>query len=267
MYVKGQIDSNHSIGQVAKIGPSVLRRRMKEAPIHVGGVPQEFSEKATLLIQSARQLDRTNTENLIQGLVKRLGLEQAIQLIFFPVLKSIGELWHRGQISISGEHLVTQAIRRHLVESIKYGAKQGGPIVILACAPNDFHEIGAMTATLLLQRQGWQPIYLGTDSGIDMIRLACKRRLAKRIIISMVKDSTHKHFSRMINDIQNKLLPLCPVSIGGHGASAFRDLMEQSGITYFEDFNQVKYLNPRVVEEPHLTTHQGTTKRRQSYGS
>lgn len=252
MYIKAQIAMGRKIGELGKIGTSKLRREMREGSIHILGVPQTHFEDANTLIQAARRQDRSLTEGMIQSLVQGLGLERAIQHVFFPVLKVVGELWHRGQICITGEHMVTQAIRRHLVETLHKRNISQGPTAIIACAPKDFHEIGTMTATLILQRNGWQPIFLGTVSGIEMIRLACKRRSARLVIISMVRELTKIEFTTFARQINNKLLSLCPVIIGGQGASRFKDLMEQEGINYFEEFNQIKQLNPQVHANPIL---------------
>ena len=253
MYIKSQIASGRTIGQMAKIGPDRLRHDMQEGPVRIVGLPAIHDNKALMLVHAARRLDRNLTDNIIQSLVERLGLEQAIQQIFFPVLKVIGELWHRGQISISGEHMVSQTIRRHLVEALPKRNISKGQSVIVACAPQDFHEIGAMAATLILRNSGWQPIYLGTDSGIDMIRLACKRRLAKLIVISMVREPNKKEFTKVLNQLTKRLLPLCPIIVGGQGASVFKNKMEQSGITYLEEFNQIKTLKPQMSDHLYRT--------------
>ena len=118
MYLNAQIEAGKSVGQLGKIGGAQLRREMNEGPVHVFGIPQAHYKQAITLIQAARRLNRSITEETIQNLVYRLGLEQAVQQVFFPVLKAIGDLWHGGKVSITGEHMVTQAIRQHLVETL-----------------------------------------------------------------------------------------------------------------------------------------------------
>ena len=264
MYVKSQIGSGRSIGQLFKIGGALIRRQMTDGPVHVFGVPPALHKQAITLIQAARRLDRSITEGTIQNLVDRLGLEVAIQQVFFPVLKTIGDLWHSGQICITGEHMVTQAIRRHLVETLRKRNTHQEATVIIACAPHDFHEIGAMTATLILQNNGWQPVYLGTDTDIDLIRLACKRRMGKLIIISMVREPDQKEVTTLVKGIKNKLAPLCPIIVGGHGACGSIDLIERYGIKYFEDFNRIKQLKPRVYEVTKLIYGSETTIRKET---
>ena len=250
MYIHYQIGSGRTIGQLGKIGSTQLRQEMKEGPFQVIGLPTAHHDNAMTLIQAARRLNRNLTESIIQTLVEGLGLERAIQQVFFPVLKAIGELWHNGQISITGEHMVSQAIRRHLVESLPKRSITQGQRVVVACGPQDFHEIGAMAATLFLRSNGWQPIYLGADSGIDMMRIACKRRMARLIIISMVREPSKVEFTKILKQIRKKLLSLCPVIVGGQGVSGLKSEMEQAGITYFQEFKQIKKLKPQTSDHP-----------------
>ena len=250
MYLHSQIESGKTIGQLVKCGSSHLRREMKEGPVQVIGIPATYHDKAMTLMQAARKKEKILTESIIQSFVEHLGLERAMLQVFFPVLKIIGELWHSGQISITGEHMVSQAIRRHLAKSLPKRSITQGQRVIVACAPQDFHEIGAMAATLILRGNGWQPIYLGSDSGIDMIRIACKRRLAQLIILSMVREPSKVEFTKILKQIRKRLLPLCPVIVGGQGVSGFTNDMEQAGITYFQEFQQIKKLKPRTSDSP-----------------
>ena len=249
MYIHSQIESGRTIGQLGKIGSPQLRHEMRNGPVQIIGLPSAYHGKTMTVIKAARRLDRKLAESSIQDLVDRLGLARAIPQIFFPVLKAIGELWHLGQISITGEHIVSQAIRRHLVETLPKRSVTQGQRVVVACAPQDFHEIGAMAATLILGSNGWQPIYLGTDSSIDMIRIACKRRMAQLIIISMVSEPSKGEFPKVLKQITKKLLPLCPVIVGGQGVSEFKKDIEQSGITYLQEFNQIKKLKPQPFND------------------
>ncbi len=162
--------------------------------------------------------------------------------------------------------MVTQAIRRHLIETLhkRETHTHKGPTVIIACAPRDFHEIGAITATLILQNKGWQSVYLGTGTDIDLIRSACKRRMSRLAIISIVREPNQKEMTTLVKHIKSKLLPLCPVIIGGQGASGFIDLMQQNSIEYFEDFNCIKKLKPHIDEVTKLINGSGATNRKET---
>jgi len=73
-----------------------------------------------------------------------------------PLLRHIGELWHQGKISISGEHSVTRIIRNirsqlceKKIRTVR--RKPSSP----ACR-GEYHEVAPFTAAFLLRNRGWQ---------------------------------------------------------------------------------------------------------------
>ncbi len=247
MYIRWQIDTGQTIGQLANMGLANLQHAMKHSPIEIHSLSAEFQPNALTLISAARQLDQDTAESSIYDLVCQLGLEEALYRVLFPVLRIIGDLWHQGKITMGGEHLVTQTIRHHLASSLRQNHHSNHPTVIVACAPGNFHEIGAMTTVFLLQKHAWAPIYLGVNTDIDLVRLACERRQGKLVILSTVLERPEKEFRLMTKQIEKKLLPLCPVIIGGRGAANYSNFLEEHGITYVEQVQQLQSLKPSNV--------------------
>ena len=244
MYLQWQISKGQTIGQLASLGAPHLREAMNHSPIDLHSLAPETQPTALTLITAARQLDHRTIESTIHSIVHKLGLEDALHLALFPALRMLGDMWHQGHLCISGEHLVTHSIRRHLATALRNSNNVKCPVAIIACAPDNFHEIGAMTAAFLLQKNGWNAVYLGVNSDIDVIRLACERRQGKLIILSIVLERSENDFSHMVKHIKEKLLGLCPVMIGGRGASNFSSLLEEQGIAYIESIHQLRNLEP-----------------------
>ena len=247
MYLQWQISKGQTIGQLASLGAPHLREAMNHSPIDVHSLEPGSQANALTLILAARQLDHQTIESTIHSIVHKLGLEEALHLVLFPVLRILGDMWHQGHLCISGEHLVTHSIRRHLATALRNSNNVNCPVAIIACAPDNFHEIGAMTAAFLLQNNGWNAVYLGVNSDIDVIRLACERRQGKLVLLSIVLEPTEKDFFQMVKQIKNKLLSVCPVLIGGRGAFSFSSYLEEQGIPYIEHFHQLLTLKPLDV--------------------
>ncbi|WP_454062896.1 MerR family transcriptional regulator [Candidatus Nitrospira salsa] len=258
MYLQWQISNGETIGQLANIGVTQLQQAMNDGPIDMPSLPPEFQPSALTTITAARRLDRKATESSVHTLVNQLGIEDSLYRVLFPVLKTIGDLWHQGRFSMTGEHLVTQAIRHQLASSLRRSHHIKNPTAILACAPDNFHEIGAMTAAMHLQNNGWNPVYLGVNSDIDLIRLACERRQGRLIVLSTVLEQPEKEFMSMIHKIKKKLLCLCPVLIGGQGALKFLSFLEEQGIMYVEHVHQLQTLRPSSLHS-NLDIHNNTT--------
>jgi methanogenic corrinoid protein MtbC1 len=247
-FLKYQLNTGAAIGQLALQGREELIRQMNAGPIDVHPVLPEAQLQARELIQAARRSDRTAVDRTITLLIQQWGFDRALTGVFFPVLQTIGELWHQGRISVVGEQMVSQTIQRLLSQqrqSLPRASETDYPQALVACVPNDFHEIGAMSAVRFLRNGGWNVTYLGPDVSIDVVRVACRRRQAKLVLFSCIIELASADMNDLIDDIVRELLPLTTVVIGGRGADCYRDRLEQKGIRYIDDVGRMEELTPR----------------------
>lgn len=247
LFIKTQLVTGISIGDIAKKGREFLLMEMNSGPVEVSQVPDTLEPQAIELIQAARRGDSSTVEQMINALIQPLGFEAALTQILFPVLRSIGDLWHHGRISVSGEQLVSQPIHRLLAEYSNLQNEAGNPRAFVACVPNDFHEIGPMLATGLLRKAGWKVTYLGPDTNIEILRLACDRRHAKLVILSCVVEPSEIEMKQLIENIVQELLPVTAVLIGGKGASLYIDWLERKGIRYIGEIERVGEITPQSL--------------------
>jgi serine phosphatase RsbU (regulator of sigma subunit)/methanogenic corrinoid protein MtbC1 len=93
------------------------------------------------------------------------GLRRLYVDVIQPSQYRIGELWEAGRISVATEHRAT-AINSY-VASACYAplarAAAGGPRALIACAPDELHELGARMLADLLECDGWDVDFYGTS--------------------------------------------------------------------------------------------------------
>lgn len=246
-FLKDQLTNGLSIGRLARQGRAALLAEMNAGTIDVHHVPQDFQTQARDLIQAARRGDQTAVDRTIALIIQRRGFDEALTDVLFPVLRTIGDLWHQGRISITGEQSVSRTIQRLLVQSHQHQRHPNHPYALIACVPNDFHEIGAMSAARLLRNNGWNTTYLGPDVNVDVVRLACRRRRGKLVLFSCAVEPPPSDMNNLIDDIVRQLLPLTKVVVGGRGAEGYRDWLERRGIRYIVEIHRVKAITPRLL--------------------
>ncbi len=84
--------------------------------------------------------------------------------IIRPVLVEVGERWLRNEVTIATEHFASNICRTRLNAMIdSLPLVKDGPLVLTACGPSEFHELGIVTTTLFLRRHGRRVIYLGQN--------------------------------------------------------------------------------------------------------
>jgi MerR family transcriptional regulator, light-induced transcriptional regulator len=86
-----------------------------------------------------------------------------------PALHRIGRLWETGTISPAQEHMASAIVSRIMAmmyEQMPWPDNVIGKAVI-ACAPDEFHEIGARMVADLLEMDGWNVTFLGANTPTD----------------------------------------------------------------------------------------------------
>ena len=118
-------------------------------------------------------LERLDEAQAGQLLTEALGLytvEQVVEDLVYPLLVEVGERWMRGEWSVAQEHFASAFMRgrlTNLLHTSPYNA--GGRLVLVACAPEELHEIGALIIALYLRRNGYRVVYLGQNVPLDSL--------------------------------------------------------------------------------------------------
>lgn len=126
-----------------------------ETPVVLVGYHQRLCE--VLLRRDLQAADMVLNDALAASSPEKLILH-----VIGPTLSKIGESWEKGQINIATEHLATNYLRQRLLMWMINGPppRMVSPIV-LACAPNEWHEGSLLILGALLRRQRWPVTYLG----------------------------------------------------------------------------------------------------------
>ncbi len=103
------------------------------------------------------------TRAIEQGLAGGLDLPTLLLQVLAPAQWEIGELWHRGEITIAQEHWASEATRRE-IERVTLAFRPSRPLdktVLVAAAPGDNHTLPARIVAALFDWQGWRVDHLG----------------------------------------------------------------------------------------------------------
>jgi excisionase family DNA binding protein len=82
-----------------------------------------------------------------------------------PVLKSIGDQWASGTLTIAEEHVASDTLTRALTHiGSGLGIGNGSRRALLATVEGDQHELGLRLADLCLKARMWDSMWLGRDT-------------------------------------------------------------------------------------------------------
>jgi methanogenic corrinoid protein MtbC1 len=116
------------------------------------------------------RLEEAPTAQLMSEALGLYTVEQVVQDLMQPALVEIGERWMRGDWTVAQEHFASAFFRGRLANLLHASPFNiNGPLVIVACAPEELHEIGAQIMALYLRRAGFRVVYLGQNVPLESL--------------------------------------------------------------------------------------------------
>jgi MerR family transcriptional regulator, light-induced transcriptional regulator len=176
--------------------------------------------------------------------------EDLILDVISPALAQIGDAWETGKINVQTEHLATNFLRERLVMWMMSGPppRAINPIV-LACAPNEWHEGSLLILGALLRRRRWPVVYMGQSVPLMDLEGFVHDLHPSMIVLVAMTDSTVAELAAWPQWLPDLALTGRPVV--GYGGRAFvvePELQRQvPGIYLGDDFRAALDLIERLI--------------------
>lgn len=109
-----------------------------------------------------------------------------------PVMEKIGLAWEHREINVATEHMATNYLRHRLLMWMLSGPPpQPVPPVVMACAPNEWHEGSLLILGALLRRRRWPVAYLGQAVPLsDLANFVRDIKPSLVVTVAMTEEST-----------------------------------------------------------------------------
>lgn len=195
-----------------------------------GGTPRPVASLKEDLVQALVDLDDGLADRVLSEAHALHPVEAVMLHVMRNAMIEIGDRWHAGAISTTTEHFASSYIQGRLRALLGLAGKNAsGPTVIVACAPRDQHELGAMMAAVCLRREGYRVLYVGANTPLSDLRDMSGRVSADAVLISAsTPDSVHA-----LADQRAHLDDIAPVlAFGGMAFDARPQLAETFGGVY-----------------------------------
>lgn len=192
--------------------------------------PQDFSERIDQLIEAFKQFDNHRVDQLLGQPLAMLPPGGVCRELLLPLLREIGDRWHRGEMSVAAEHFGSRLIKgklKALLETMRspYAERR----VLCACPPGEQHDLGLLMFALLAAEQRWDTIYLGADLPIGDLAEAVERARPDLIAISVVQRWDAGELSRFLHKVRAAVGTKQKILIGGSGISGHSDVVRAAG--------------------------------------
>jgi DNA-binding transcriptional MerR regulator/methylmalonyl-CoA mutase cobalamin-binding subunit len=199
------------------MGPAEAARAVRDA--RGAAAPAERPLPVALveaLERALLALDSTTAHDAIDALLGAVTVETFLRDAALPILRRIGDRWEAGEITVAHEHFVTNLVRGRLF-GLAHGWDRGrGSSALLACAPDELHDIGLIAFGLALARTGWRILYLGQNTPVDALSSVAASEAVDLVVVSAVDPTRFAGAAAALRSLGRRM----PLAVGGAGATA-----------------------------------------------
>jgi len=175
----------------------------------------ELHEFARSLQRALDQFDEGAAQAVLDRLLSDFTLATALRDVVLPYLQQLGERWELGEISVAQEHYASHVIRGRLSGLARGWGDGHGPRAILACPPDELHDLPLLIFGIVLNRNGWRVDYFGASTPVDELVRAAVRSRPELIVLAATATA---RFEGILSEL-SQLATVAPVAIAGAGAT------------------------------------------------
>jgi DNA-binding transcriptional MerR regulator len=145
----------------------------------------ELGAESGRLREALRGLDRDGAQQVLDRLLGAFTFEVVAREVLLPYLVDVGARWAHGEPTIAEEHLATQLMRGRLVALGRGFSTAGGARIVLACPPEEHHDIALTILSVALERLGCRVTLLGADTPLMTVTQAAEVTDADCVVLSV----------------------------------------------------------------------------------
>ncbi len=249
------MSTGRGIGQVAGLSNVALQALIEDDPGvpagmvgtvgRTGAVPVVAAEGAELFLalclSATQRLDVRDLQLQLDRASVALSRINLLEKLLAPLLNRVGELWHRGELRPSHEHMASAMVRSFLGGMREsYHLPATAPHLVVTTPARQVHELGALIVAATAATEGWQATYLGPDLPPEEIAAAAVQKGARAVAISIV----YPPDDPLLGDDLRKLHRLLPAGtelfVGGRAAAAYATVLEDIGALQLDSLSRLR---------------------------
>jgi len=210
-------ERGHPIGRLAGLSDDAL-----------ASVLDESSDRSTRaasnafvarILDAAQRFRTAECEQALTLAIAMLSPQQLVSEVLQPLLREVGERWHRGELAISQERLVSTVVRRHvglMLDTYDRGARRAA--ILFATLPGERHELGLLMSAMVCASRGFKVLYLGPDLPAGEIARFARESGAAIVALSVVLGGRLPELPAQLRELASGLPEGLDIWVGGGAA-------------------------------------------------
>jgi methanogenic corrinoid protein MtbC1 len=172
------------------------------------------------ILGAATEFRSVDCEQAITLAIAMLPPQRLVAEVLQPLLREVGERWHRGELSIAHERMVSKIVARHvglMLDAYDRAARRES--VVFATLQGERHELGLLMSAMICASRGFKVHYLGADlPAVEIARFA--RELGASVVaLSVVWQERIGDVTAQLAELASALPPDTAIWVGGSASA------------------------------------------------
>jgi len=230
--VKEMLGTGRTIGEAARIGRESLLGQPSNLgsasaapqpiriPILSGEAQDQIRQCRRQIVDAAMRLDGDEIERALEQAFARYSTETVIFEVMTRTAREIGDLWIAGKCSIANEHIASGIFVHRLLKLVESARPSYSPWppVIVACFPDEYHQLGALGLSYLMTCSGVRVSYLGAALPLEDLEGGCEVLAPAAVLLSVTREAVYRLHRQQLLAILKRKKGDFVYCVGGQGA-------------------------------------------------
>jgi DNA-binding transcriptional MerR regulator len=196
----------------------LTKEEISEKILHVTVHSENLNNYIESLVIAMIELNEEQFDKTLTSIIIKMGFEEAVLKVLYPLFERIGLLWQVGSIIPAQEHFISALIRQKMIvaiDGISSPRKTEHQTCLLFLPENEWHEMGLLFCSYLLKKSGHKILYLGQSVPVGNLKLVVKQFNCRYIITQVVSARSESEISDLIHNLSVEF-PDQKILIGGN---------------------------------------------------
>ncbi len=215
---------------------SFVTPALMPAELPEGGEVRSLPTLCNEMLHHLGEMQEAPAAAVMSEALNLYSVEQVIEDLIGPLLVQVGDRWMRGTWTIPQEHFASALIRGRLANLLHTSPfNVAGLLVLVSCAPDELHEIGALILALYLRRSGYRVVYLGQNVPLDSLCGIIRTLRPAVVCVSATRPDTAgnlRPLAGLVAALESQLDYRPLLTYGGAIFNRHPQLAEQMGALY-----------------------------------
>jgi DNA-binding transcriptional MerR regulator len=217
--LRSATELGHTISRLAELADDELAKLVADSGGQARHGPTRGQAFVERTLDAAINSDPNGVEETLTSAIALLPASEAVHTVISPLVREVGERWHRGELTIAQEHMVSDIVRRLVISVARgYLRADNAPCLVLATLSGERHELGILMCSWLAATRRYRTHYLGADCPATEVARFALEVEARAVLISLVMPENEVPAQRQLAELAEAVRGRCEVWIGGFAA-------------------------------------------------